>query len=89
MSSMHFLAASQLAASTPAMKMEPSSLMSILAPVSATIFWITLPPEPMTSRILEGSMCMVSILGAYLLTSLRGSEMAGSMIWSRISHRAS
>ena len=39
---MHFLAASQLAASAEAMWMVPSSSMSILAPVSATIFWMTL-----------------------------------------------
>ena len=54
MSSMHFLAASQLAASGEAMWMVPSSSMSILAPVSATIFWMTLPPLPMTSRMLVG-----------------------------------
>ena len=34
-------------------------------------------------------MCMVIILGAYWQTSARGSEMQGSMIWSRICTRAS
>ena len=38
MSSMHFFAASQAAASAEAMWMVPSSSMSIYAPVSATIF---------------------------------------------------
>ncbi len=47
----------------------PSSSMSILAPDSAQIFWMTLPPLPMTSRILSGSIFMVIILGAYLLSS--------------------
>ena len=50
---------------------------------------MTLPPLPMTSRMRSGSMCMVIILGAYWLTSARGSEMQGSMIWSRICTRAS
>ena len=59
--------------------MVPSSSMSTLAPVSATIFWMTLPPLPMTSRMRSGSMCMVIILGAYSLTSARGSAMQGSM----------
>jgi hypothetical protein len=31
--------------STAAIKTDPSSSISIFAPVSATIFWITLPPE--------------------------------------------
>ena len=86
---MHFLAFSQLSASGEAMWMVPSSSMSILAPDSATIFWMTEPPLPMTSRILSGSMCMVTILGAYLLTSGRGWAMQGSMTWSRIWQRAS
>ena len=71
------------------MWMVPSSSMSIWAPDSAVIFWITEPPLPMTSRILSTSIFMVIILGAYLETSFRGSEMQGSMIWSRISQRAS
>ena len=33
-----------------AMQMIPSSLMSTLAPDSATIFWITEPPLPMRKR---------------------------------------
>ena len=64
MSSMHFFAASQAAASAEAMWMVPSSSMSIFAPESATIFWMTEPPLPMTSRILSGSIFMVIILGA-------------------------
>ena len=86
---MHFLAASQLAASGEAMWMVPSSSISILAPVSATIFWMTEPPLPMTSRMRSGLMCMVIILGAYWETSFRGSAIQGSMIWSRIWQRAS
>ena len=54
MSSMVLRAVRQASMSELAMKMEPSSLMSILQPVSAVIFWMTLPPEPMTSRILSG-----------------------------------
>jgi hypothetical protein len=42
----------------------PSSSMSTLAPVSATISRITLPPVPMTSRIFDLSICIVSIRGA-------------------------
>ena len=63
--------------------------MSTVAPDSAVIFWMTEPPLPMTSRILSGSIFMVSILGAYLLTSGRGAEMQGSMISSRMAKRAS
>ena len=58
--------------------------MSILAPVSAQIFWMTLPPEPMTSRILSTSIFIFTILGAVSATSGRGLEMQGSMISSRM-----
>ncbi len=41
----------------------PSSLMSTLAPEVSTISRITLPPEPITSRILSVGMFMVSMRG--------------------------
>ena len=62
--------------------------MSILAPVSVQIFWMVLPPEPMTSRILSTGIFMEIILGAYSETSARGSAMQGSIISLRISSRA-
>ena len=62
--------------------------MSTLAPVSAQIFWMVLPPEPMTSRIFSTGIFMEIIFGAYSDTSARGSEMQGSMTLSRISRRA-
>ena len=52
--------------------------------LSATIFCMVFPPEPMTSRILSALIFMEIILGAYSETSLRGSGMHGSMISSRI-----
>ena len=63
MSSMHFFAASQAAALAEAMWMVPSSSMSIFAPVSATIFWMTEPPLPMTSRMRSGSILHGDHLG--------------------------
>ena len=57
--------------------MLPESSMSILQPVSAQIFWMTLPPEPMTSRILSGLIVILIIFGAVLASSLRGSRDAG------------
>ena len=69
--------------------MLPSSVMSILVLVSAVIFWMTLPPEPMTSRILSGLIFIWIILGAVLASSRRGSGMALSMTSSRIWKRAS
>jgi hypothetical protein len=42
----------------------PSSSISTLAPVVATISRITLPPVPMMSRIFDLSICIVSIRGA-------------------------
>ena len=53
------------AASGEAILMMPSSLMSTLAPDSSTMPRITLPPEPITSRILSGLICMVSMRGAW------------------------
>src|SRR5262244_514246 len=42
----------------------PSSAMSILAPVFSTISRITLPPDPITSRILSTGMLNTSMRGA-------------------------
>ena len=89
MVSIIFLAASQASALGEAMWMVPSSSMSTVAPDSAVIFWMTEPPLPMTSRILSGSIFMVIILGAYLLTSGRGAAMQGSITSSRMAYRAS
>ena len=47
----------------------PSSLMSTLAPDVSTISRITLPPDPITSRILSVATFIVSILGACTLNS--------------------
>src|SRR6516164_5541341 len=44
----------------------PSSPMSILAPVFSTISRITLPPEPITSRILSTGMLNTSMRGQRL-----------------------
>ena len=52
--------------------MKPSSLMSILQPVSAVIFWMTLPPVPMTSRILSG---LIFAAGADDLADLVGVDL--------------
>jgi len=54
-----------------------------LQPVSAQIFWMTLPPEPMTSRILSGLIFIWIIFGAESASSLRGSAIALSMISSK------
>ena len=64
----------------------PSSSMSTLAPVSATISRITLPPVPMTSRIFALSICIVSIRGAWAESSSRvwSSALAISpRMWAR------
>ena len=61
------------------MKIVPSSSMSTFAPDSATIFWMTLPPVPMTSRILSTLIFMDSIFGAKSETSARGASIALSM----------
>src|SRR3546814_5510885 len=45
--------------------------MSTLAPVVATISRITLPPVPMTSRIFDLSICIVSMRGACAESSSR------------------
>ncbi len=50
--------------------------MSTLAPVSATISRITLPPVPMMSRIFDLSICIVSIRGAWADSSVRAEPSA-------------
>src|SRR4028119_2236425 len=62
--------------SADAILIRPSSLMSILAPVFSTISRMTLPPEPMTSRILSTGICMVSMRGACSPSSARGAVSA-------------
>ena len=62
--------------------------MSILAPVSAAMRLITLPPGPMTVPIFSGSMWMMVIFGACSDTCSRGSPIA-STITPRIRSRAS
>ena len=57
-------------ASTAATLIVPSSSMSILAPVTSAISRITLPPEPITSRILSLGMVIVVMRGALSLTVL-------------------
>ena len=59
-------------ASAEAILTVPSSSMLILAPVFSTISRITLPPEPITSRILSVGIFMVSMRGAYSPSSARG-----------------
>jgi hypothetical protein len=51
--------------------MVPSSWMSTVAPVSSTMPRIVLPPGPITAPILSTAIFIDSILGAYLLISLR------------------
>ena len=66
--------------STEAMNTVPSSSMSIFAPVSSMMLRITLPPEPITSRILSGSIFIVMMRGAYWDICLRGSAMVSNII---------
>ena len=56
--------------------MTPSSSMSTLAPVVATISRITLPPVPITSRIFDLSIVKVSMRGACADSSERVSPSA-------------
>jgi hypothetical protein len=51
--------------------------MSTLAPVSATISRITLPPVPITSRIFDLSIWIVSMRGAWAESSARGAQSLG------------
>ena len=59
--------------------MVPSSWMSMEAPVSSWMPRTTLPPEPMTSRILSTGILMVSMRGAVSFISARGPSMVSSM----------
>ena len=72
----HFFAASISLAFDEAILTVPSSSMLILAPVFSTISRITLPPEPITSRILSVGMCMTSMRGANSPSSARAPESA-------------
>ena len=66
---------------------EPSSSMSISQPDSSTSFLMFLPPGPMSAPIFSGLIFSVVIRGAYLLMSLRGSEIVFA-ISARIPKRA-
>ena len=44
--------------------MVPSSSMSIVVPVSRVSAWMTLPPLPITSRILSGLIFILMMRGA-------------------------
>ena len=57
----------------------PLSSISIFTPNSLVIPWIVSPPLPITRRISSGSILIVSIRGAYLLSSLRTSGIAESI----------
>ena len=61
----HWRAASIWATSDELILITPSSSMSTLAPVVATISRMTLPPVPMISRILSLGTDIVSIRGAW------------------------
>ena len=74
------MAASADSLSAAAMYTVPSSLMSIWAPVSSTIFLMILPPGPMMSLIFSGFTLMVVILGAYFFSCFRGSAMHSSIL---------
>ena len=80
MLSMICCAFSPMVPSTLEMKTRPSSSTSMSAPVTSTIFLMTLPPEPMTSRILSGSIWMVMMRGAYLEIVARGSGRHSSIL---------
>ena len=53
----------------------PSSSMSILQPVCSTISRITLPPEPITSRIFSFGTLIMVMRGAVAATSPRAPVM--------------
>ena len=72
----HLIAASICAGSDDDTLITPSSSMSTLAPVVATISRITLPPVPITSRIFDLSIVKVSIRGACADSSSRVSPSA-------------
>ena len=62
--------------SAVAIETVPSSSTSIFAPVSSTKARITLPPGPITSRILSGLILILMIRGAWSDISARGSGRA-------------
>ena len=61
---MRLTAASAAAPSAVAIETVPSSSTSIFAPVSSTSARMTLPPGPMTSRILSGLILILIMRGA-------------------------
>ncbi len=69
-------------------KNSPSSWMSTEAPVSSWMPRMTLPPEPMTSRILSVGTWMETIRGAVLRVVWRGSGITSS-IFCRMKARPS
>src|SRR5579875_3328801 len=83
---MRLRASSAAARLTDAITTVPSSLMSMVVPVSSVIERITAPPLPITSRILSGLILMVSRRGAYSLSSPRGllSEYAPRLLTIKI-----
>src|ERR1041385_5377245 len=64
----------------------PSSSMLISQPDSSTSFLMFLPPGPMRAPIFSGLIFTVTMRGAYLLSSLRGSARVLAMA-SRIARR--
>ena len=62
-------------------------LTSVTLEASQMILVIISPPRPMTSLILAGLILNISVFGAYLDTSLRGSLICFA-ITSKISRRA-
>src|ERR1700712_3474502 len=71
----HLMAASICLPSVEEILMVPSSSMLILAPVFSTISRITLPPVPITSRILSVGICMTSMRGACSPSARRGQRL--------------
>src|ERR687895_553972 len=67
----HLMAARIESALAEATFTVPSSSTLILAPVFSTISRITLPPEPITSRILSTGIFKTSMRGACLAEGLR------------------
>ena len=66
MASMRAFGCRAASADTQAMLMLPSSSMSICVPVSRVSAWMTLPPLPITSRILSGLIFHLMILRGVL-----------------------
>src|SRR5579883_2752646 len=70
------IAAFEASPSTAATLMVPSSSMSILAPVTSQISRMTLPPEPITSRILSFGIVIVVMAKALADARAGGSANA-------------